>query len=688
MSRFRVSMDIGGTFTDVVAYDEDAGGYVAGKSSTTPDDLTEGVLNALATIGSRPDACSFAVHGTTQGLNAFLQRRGERVLLLATAGAGDVYHIARGNRTRLYDIHFRKPAPLVPRCDIVEIGGRLNYAGEELTPLDRAAVHAAAVRAREDGFGAVAVAFLFAYLNPEHELEAEAILRAQLGDDVTISLSHQIAREWREYERTSSTVLDAYTSPIVRRYLDRLEGALRGRGLRVPLHVMQSSGGIITAQSARQTSLQTLLSGPVGGTMGGVALARMLQRPNLICIDMGGTSFDVSLVVDGAPDVASEASLEGLALLMSVVNIHTIGAGGGSVAYAEAGGLRVGPESAGADPGPACYGRGGTRPTVTDANVVLGRVDPAWFAGGQMTLDVDAARRAISELGAQLGLDTVELAEGICDVINAKMAQAIRTLTVEKGIEPRDFALVAFGGAGPMHAAFLAAELDIEEVIVPRFPGAFSAWGMLETEIRKDFARARFAALSDVDPHELAADVEAQEQEAIASLAEEGIAPGQGRIEHALDIRYVGQEYTLTIPLLSAAEVREPSFAQALAGRFDEAHERRFGHANPGAPIELVTLRSTALGDLGRAQPQQFARQANGSYEFERRAVVFGRAERTARVVRRDAIAPGAVVEGPAVIVEATATTVVPPGSRVDVDEFGDLVLAVGMEGGDGCPHA
>jgi len=602
------------------------------------------------------------------------------VLLLATAGAGDVYHIARGNRTRLYDIHFRKPTPLVPRADIVEIGGRLNYAGEELAPLDRDAIRAAARRARDEGVGALAVAFLFSYINPTHELEAEAILQEELGDDVSISLSHRIAREWREYERTSSAVLDAYTSPIVRRYLDRLEGELRTRGLQVPLHVMQSSGGIVTAQSARQVALQTLLSGPVGGTMGGAALARMLDRPNLICIDMGGTSFDVSLVVDGAPDVSSEASLEGFPLLMSVVNIHTIGAGGGSIAYSEAGGLRVGPESAGADPGPACYGRGGTRPTVTDANVVLGRVDPAWFAGGQMTLDVDAAHRAVGELAVELGLETTELAEGICDVINAKMAQAIRTLTVEKGIEPRDFALVAFGGAGAMHAAFLARELEIPEVIVPRFPGAFSAWGMLETEIRTDFSRAYFSPLSDLDDEGLASAVEAQEREAVEALAEEGIERDRGRIEHALDIRYVGQEYTLTIPLLSAAEPRGPSFHDDLARRFDEAHDQSFGHANPGAPVELVALRSTGLGDLGRVQPQRLELVTGAAYEYEERPIVFGRLERSARIVRRDALVPGAVVDGPAVIVEATATTVVPPGSTLEMDDFGHLSISVEVE--------
>jgi N-methylhydantoinase A len=360
VSRYRVSMDIGGTFTDVVAYDEESGTYTAGKSSTTTQDLTEGVFAALGALVDTPADIGFTVHGTTQGLNAFLQRRGESVLLLATKGAGDVYHIARGNRTRLYDIHYRKPTPLVARSDIVEIPGRLSSAGDELEPLDENAVRAAARRVREEGLGAVAVGFLFSYVNPAHELRAEEILLEEL-DDVSVSLSHRVAREWREYERTSSAVIDAYTAPVVRRYLTRLESELTRQGLSVPLHVMQSSGGIVTAQSARDLSLQTLLSGPVGGTMGGVALARLLDRPNLICVDMGGTSFDVSLVVDGKPDVSSETYLEGFPLLMSVVNIHTIGAGGGSVAYAEAGGLRVGPESAGAEPGPACYGRGGTR---------------------------------------------------------------------------------------------------------------------------------------------------------------------------------------------------------------------------------------------------------------------------------------------------------------------------------------
>src|ERR1700722_3257212 len=505
MARYRVSMDIGGTFTDVVTYDNAAGVFAAAKASTTPGALSEGVLAGLDAVVEQPSDIGFLVHGTTQGLNAFIERRGVPVLLLATAGVEDSYHIARGPRTRLYDLHYRKPTPLVPRSDILGIGGRIAADGSELEPLDEPAVRRAARTARERGFGAVAVAFLFSNKNPAHELRPREILLEELGPDFTVSASHEAAKEWREYERTSSAVIESYTGPIVRRYLIDLEQRLQDRGVSVPLHVMQSSGGILTAESARQRPLQTLLSGPVGGAMACAELSRQTGRPNLIGMDMGGTSFDVSLTIDGQPDVSVEASLEGLPMLMSVGNIHTGGAGGGSVAGAEAGGLRVGPRSAGARPGPACYGRGGTEPTVTDANLVLGRIDPEGFAGGQMTLDPGLAATAVAGLAEQFGLSPVAMTEGICDVANSKMAQAIRTITVSRGIEPRDSALVAFGGAGPMHAVFLARELGIAETIVPRFPGAFSAWGMLQTRIRQDYSEPYFFLDADLNGADMAA---------------------------------------------------------------------------------------------------------------------------------------------------------------------------------------
>jgi len=678
MPRYRVSMDIGGTFTDVVAYDEERGTYTAGKASTTPRDLTEGVFAGLGQVIDSPASIGFTVHGTTVGLNAFLQRRGEKVLLLATEGAGDVYHIARGNRARLYDLHYRKPRPLVPLSDIVELPGRLDWRGEERVPLDEGAVRAAAARVRDEGFGAVAVALLFSFLNPAHELRVEEILREEL-DGVAISLSHRVAREWREYERTSSAVVEAYTAPVIRRYLERLETEMENQGLAVPLHVMQSSGGVVTAESARERPLQTLLSGPVGGTMGLVALARTLGRPNLIGIDMGGTSFDVSLVIGGKPDVSTETSLEGFPLLMPIANIHTIGAGGGSLAYAEAGGLRVGPESAGADPGPACYGRGGTRPTVTDANLVLGRIDPDTFAGGRMTLDPAAAREAVARLGEELGLGVTTLAEGIVSVINAKMAQAIRTLTVEQGIEPRDFALVAFGGAGPMHAAFLAEELGIREVIVPRLAGAFSAWGMLETELRRDFTQPFFRRAGDADLEELARLCAATAAEGREALEAEGVPAGATRVEHSLDLRYEAQEYTLAIPVDSPGAPREPGFLEEMIRRFNEAHEFRYGHSNPGAPVEIVALRAAALGDLGHAEPEELS--TNGATPAGRtRDVLFEGAEHPATVVARDDLGVGTKLDGPAIVEEATATTVVPPGCTLAVDRYGSLVITVGKE--------
>ncbi|MGW1118715.1 hydantoinase/oxoprolinase family protein [Streptomyces tanashiensis] len=671
-------MDIGGTFTDVVAYDEHSGTYFAAKAPTTPGDLAEGVFASLGRAVDSPGDISFFVHGTTQGLNALLERKGARVLLLTSAGMRDVYHIARGNRDRMFDLHYRKPKPLVERCDTMEAGGRFDWRGTELEPLDEDAVRAAARRAKDEGFDAVAVSFLFSYVNPDHELLAGKILEQELGEDVVVVLSHQVAGEWREYERTSSAVLEAYTGPVVRRYLGRIEGRFTEHGLTVPVQVMQSSGGIVNAAYARRHPLQTLLSGPVGGTMGGAAAADLLGRRNAICVDMGGTSFDVSLVLDGRPDVSNEGSADGFPVLMPLVNLQTIGAGGGSLAYAEAGGLRVGPESAGAVPGPACYGRGGTQATVTDANAVLGRVDPDWFAGGHMTLDVAAARHAVAALAGELGLEPVELASGICDVANAKMAQAIRTLTVEHGLEPGEFVLLAFGGAGPMHAVEIARELGIGEVVVPRFPGAFSAWGMLGTEVRRDLTRQFFTPGADLDGEAMARALADLEHESLAALAEQGVPVERQRVEHVVEMRYEGQDYTLAVPLLAAAEPAGEDFLAAAAERFAALHERRYGHATPEAPVEFVTLRSTALGALPETAPVPYAADEAASDTVRQRPVVFGGQSYDTTVLRRERLAPGQRVDGPAVIVEATSTTVVPPDSSVTVDENGFLVIKVG----------
>ncbi|OIJ63872.1 hydantoinase/oxoprolinase family protein [Streptomyces mangrovisoli] len=676
---YRVAMDIGGTFTDVVAYDETNGTCVAAKAPTTPGDLAEGVFAALGRVVDDPAAISFFVHGTTQGLNALLERKGARVLLLMSEGMRDVYHIARGNRDRMFDLHYRKPVPLVERYATAEAGGRLDWRGEELRPLDEDAVRAAARRVRAEGFTAVAVSFLFSYVDPAHELRAGQILAEELGDDVMVVLSHQVAGEWREYERTSSAVLDAYTGPVVRKYLGHVTDRFAERGLGVPVQVMQSSGGIVNAGHARSRPLQTLLSGPVGGTMGGVAAAALLGRPNAICVDMGGTSFDVSLVIGGRPDISNEGTADGFPVLMPLVNLHTIGAGGGSLAYAEGGGLRVGPESAGAVPGPACYGRGGVRPTVTDANVVLGRIDPEWFAGGHMTLDVRAAHRALEPLAQELGLSVTELANGICEVANARMAQAIRTLTVEHGLEPGEFTLLAFGGAGPAHAVEIARELGVGEVVVPRFPGAFSAWGMLGTEVRRDLTRQFFTPGDALDGTAMAAALAALGEQGLAALGEQGVDAVRRRVEHAVDMRYEGQDYTLTVPLHDAAEPSAEGFLGRAAARFAALHERRYGHATPDAPVEFVTLRTAALGALPESVPAPYTPDGDdGTWAGRVGRVVFDGVRHDTPVLRREHLPAGEEFSGPAIVVEATSTTVVPPDAHVTVDANGFLVIKLG----------
>jgi N-methylhydantoinase A len=670
-----MAMDIGGTFTDVVLYDEQTGRYRADKASTTPEDLTSGVFSAYHNLGPVHSELSFLVHGTTQGLNALLERRGVPVLLLATEGAADTYHIARGPRLRLYDLHYRKPQPLLPLRDIVEIGGRLDAGGAERAPLDEEAVRSAAHRYRQGHYGGLCVAYLFSHINPVHELRTREILTEELGEDAAISLSHETANEWREYERTSSAVAESYIAPVVQRYLGELTKGLAAREVPAPLHVMQSSGGITTAASARRRPLQTLLSGPVGGTMGGVMLAKATGLSHLICVDMGGTSFDVSLVIEGQPDVSSELRLEGLPLLTSAVNIHTIGAGGGSVAHIEAGGLRVGPESAGAVPGPACYGQGGTAATVTDANLLLGRIDTRWFANGRLQLRRDLAEQAVATLGRRLGLASNAMAEGICDVANAKMAQAIRTLTVSRGIEPRAFTLLAYGGAGPMHGVFLARELGIRQVVIPQLPGAFSSWGMLGTPIRRDFAEPYFKAGADLDGQHLAQRLAALERRGLAALADEGVASANRRAEHAMDMRYAAQEYTLTVPLVDAAEPGRPGFMNVIAQRFAQLHHERYGHANPGAPVEFTTLRTTSFGDLAQAVPERMP-PASHDFTHQVRPVVFNDEVHDTMLVPRVHLGPGHGFAGPAVVVEATATTVVPPGYTVHVDVFGSLVIS------------
>ena len=665
---YRVAMDIGGTFTDFVVVDDVGRGTFSGKVLSTPANPADGVLSGLEEFVPELPEIEFLVHGTTVGLNSFLERKGARVLLLMTAGLRDSYSIARHDRKELYALQYRKPKRLVPRRDVVEVVERLRFDGSAETPLDEASLQPIVEKIRQEAIETVAVCLVHSFTNPEHELRVREILEREC-QGLSVTLSHEIAREWREYERASSAVLNAYIAPRVERYLRTLEEELGGRRVGATLYVMQSNGGITTARKAREQPIQTLLSGPVGGTIGGAALSRMTQRPNLLCIDMGGTSFDLSLIVEGRPSVSMETELEGLPILMSLVDIHTIGAGGGSLAWLEAGGLRVGPQSAGADPGPACYGRGGTQPTVTDANLFLGRLDPGYFLGGRMSLDEGAAQRALHTIATQIGLDDVAFAEGMLAIINAKMADAMRTITVKQGIDPREYSLVAFGGAGPMHAVWLAEELEIGEGIVPWSPGTFSAWGMLQTDMRHDVVRSFYRPIAEIEDADIASVFSQLEAEGSALLENEGVAAEDRYFARSADMRYVGQEYTVNVA------IRSEIVLERIEHDFHEAHRIRYGHSTPGAPVEFVNLRLAAMGRIGTWEaPFQVSVEEHDPLLGRRRVVFAGEAHETA-VLLRDHLFPGARHDGPLVIEEQSSTTIVPPGYSVDVDELGNLLV-------------
>jgi len=692
MSRYRVAVDIGGTFTDFIVADAETESTLTGKVSSTPADPAEGVLEGLQAVVPEPKEIGFIVHGTTVGINAFLERKGTRVLLVMTAGARDAYSIARHDRKKLYALQYRKPERLVPRRDVYEVAERLRWDGSVETPLEEGSLGPIVDVVRREGVEAVAVCLLHAYTNPAHELRVREILQRECPG-LSITLSHEVAREWREYERASTAVLNAYIAPRVERYLASLEAKLAQLGVGATLHVMQSSGGITTAARARELPVQTLLSGPVGGTMGGAALARpgvpeairgagavggtmagvalahLTGRRNLLCVDMGGTSFDMSLIVDGHPTISSETALQGLPVLMRLVDIHTIGAGGGSLAWLEAGGLRVGPQSAGAVPGPACYGRGGAEPTVTDANLFLGRLEADYFLGGRMRLDVSAAAHALQRVAPRVGLDDVAFAEGMLAIVNANMADAMRTITIKQGIDPREYALVAFGGAGPMHAAWLADELGIREVIIPWNPGAFSAWGMLQTDLRHDLVRTHYRRFTEADTGTLGAVFRDLEEEGRRLLRDQGARETDVYYRRSADMRYVGQEYFVNVPIT-------PDMAlPAIDVAFHAAYRTRYGHATPGAPVEFVNLRVAALGRVHtRAVP--YRPPAGGEDPvLRRRRVVFAGKPQETLVLLRSRLQPGARYPGPLVVAEETATTVVPPHYRLEVDDLGNLLM-------------
>ncbi|WP_147539080.1 hydantoinase/oxoprolinase family protein [Anaerotruncus rubiinfantis] len=665
---YRLAADIGGTFTDIVLVDDTTGEFRSTKVLTTPHLLTEGIMRGFDSIldGDYSHVTNI-VHGTTAGLNAVIEKTGARCALVTTKGFRDVYEIGRGNRPEMYNCRYKKPKPLVPRKDIFEIGERIKADGTVLSPASEPELAQLAQKIRAGGYESVAICLLNSYVNPENERITADYLKAQLDPEVVVITSYETAPECREYERTSTTVLNAYIAPKTRNHLLALSAELHKRNFTGHLHIMQSSGGIMKAEVATTRAIQTLMSGPVGGAIG----ASAYNRKNFIGIDMGGTSFDVSMVVDGKIETTVESTVEGFPLLTPTVNISSIGAGGGSIAWNEAGGMRIGPRSAGARPGPACYGQGGTEPTITDANLALGRMDPENFLSGRMTLDIAAAEKALSDYGAQYGLDQYTAAEGICTIANHMMADAIREITVRRGIDPRDFTLLSFGGAGPMHACLIAEELDIGEVIVPLVPGAFSAWGMLQADVRHDSVRTLMRDTRKLTQVQLEGFFVDLRGELGDLLRMEGIASGAARFERSFDMRYLGQEYTITVPVPDDGD-----FLGEAVEAFHAAHMRLYGHASVNEGVELVNVRLAAVVAAKKTPLPALPCDAHGAPPVLKTAKgVFGGREWNLDIYHRDGMRPGHRLCGPAVVVELTSTTVVPPDWTCEIDENQSLVL-------------
>jgi len=677
----RLAIDIGGTFTDLVALDEATGEITLQKALTTPKRFSDGVIDTVRQSKLEPERITQFVHGTTVVINALTERLGARVALITTRGFRDVLEIQRANRTDMYNLFYEKPKPFVRRRHRLEVTERVNHRGDVLIPLDEDDVATVARLCAQEEIEAIAVCFLHAYTNPTHELRTREILESEYPE-ASVTLSHEITQEWREYERTNTTVMNAYVKPTTSRYLAELDRELSAMGLACATYSMQSNGGTTTFTQAQRVPIHLVESGPVGGVIGASAVAGAIGEQNLISFDMGGTTAKASLIDQGRIVIDTHYYLEktatwaGYPLRIPVVDIVEVGAGGGSVAWIDAGGaLHVGPRSAGADPGPACYDLGGTEPTVTDANLVTGRLSAEYFLGGRMRLNVANAETAIGQVAESLGLSTTETALGILRLTNANMQAALERVSIERGYDPRDFALVASGGAGPLHGTALARELRLRKVIVPPAPGQFSAWGMLMTDLRHDFIRTHILSCESGKLDEIRYEFERLEKEAAAQYETEGFASDRVWLDRFLDLRYRGQEHTVRTPI-EPTELEADRLAD-VAARFHDLHEQAYSFRQDD-PIEIVNFHVTAWGSVGKPTVLQHksesadkTRAAKGS-----RLVVFeGEGAVRSDVYERSLLPIGQTIAGPAVIEEPACTTIVYPDQRATVDQCGNLVV-------------
>lgn len=670
----RAGVDTGGTFTDLVALDEATGEIRITKVLSTPSHPSTAVFDAFAKAGLDTRDISYFVHGMTVATNALIERKGAEVALLTTDGFRDILRIQRVTRPRHFDLHWVKPKHFVPRSRCIGVPERVLRDGSVLVPLDEERLREEIVRLRHsNGVSAVAVSYLFSFVHPEHELRTRELLE-ELWPGVQVSLSHEVLPRWREYERTSTTVLDAYLKPLMHDYMQQLEDECEAGGIG-QLLILRSNGGVMTSQKAREQPVALVRSGPSGGIMASSHVGKRLGLGDLIACDMGGTSFEACLLPGSEPTFTNLEELEdGVPIALTMVDARAIGAGGGSLAWVDAAGiLKVGPESAGADPGPACYGRGGTQATVTDANAVLGRLAPEFLLAGDLELDVEAAARVLDALAGRLGLSRERVAQGIVDVANHNMAQALRLVSTDRGYDPRGSTLVAYGGAGPLHACELARALQIRQVLVPYYPGAFSAFGALLADTRFDYTQTAWMQLRFLDLGRANELFEALERRALDDFRREGFAEAP-RLVRSTDMRYVGQNWELSVAM-PGGTLGSEDFERA-ATLFEREHERFYGYSIPGEEIELLTFNVAAVGarhtvELPRIEP------GPAPAPIDRRGVVF-RADdgpvETA-VYRRETFPAGCQVQGPALIGQIDATTLLPPGSSARVDEYGNLLI-------------
>jgi N-methylhydantoinase A len=682
--RSRIAVDIGGTFTDVTVMDVATGAVTFGKALSTPENLADGVFAAIERAGTAPSTAEFVIHGSTVAINAILERKGAQTALITTEGFRDVYEIGRINRPDSFNLFFRKHVPLVARDRVFEVSERMLHDGAVWKAFDEPGATTLAVDLVAAGIESVAIVFLHAYANVDHENRMRDILLAT-DPNLFVTASHDVSREYREYERTSTTVANAYVGPRVSRYIEDLDQRLRAGSFAGELLIMQSSGGLCDVATAKSQCIQMLESGPAAGVVGASVLAAGLDTQDLICFDMGGTTAKACVLQDGianlSPDFFVGGYNEGLAIRIPVLDIKEVGTGGGSIAWIdEAGGLHVGPQSAGASPGPACYGRGGIHPTVTDAHLVLGRLSPERFADGRLQLDAAAAERAIRmQIAEPLGIDLAAAAEGIVAIATTQMAYAVRTVSTERGLDPRDFVLIAYGGAGPMQAVDVARELAVRDVVIPVAPGHFSAYGMLTADLRREYARTFVAPLKAAAlASAIAQRFDELAAEAAAWLESTGIAPAGVTYERAADIRYQGQEHAVTIAIPVALDA--PDAEQTIKAAFDAQYLQRYGHSAPEEPAEFVAARVSVVGTLNKPQPPMLLSGDTDPSEalIERRAVRFsaGPPVETA-IYDRAQLNAGMTFAGPAMVEESGSLTCVPPGVHVLVNPYGHLLLTV-----------